>query len=250
MSALLDIQELHVHYSDLAAIRGVSLHVDEGEVVCLVGPNGAGKSTMLAAVAGGVKPTSGSIRFDGGSLRSVRPEQIARLGVSLVPEGRQIFGTLTVEENLRIGGYISSDRKAAASDFDRLLVTFPRLKERLAYPAGRLSGGEQQMLAVARAVMTQPRLLLVDEPSLGLAPLIIEQIYKTLLELRAERGLTLFINEQSSARVLKYADRIYILRGGQIQLEGRASDLRDGDAIRKAYFGFSAGSQRAAENVA
>ena len=170
MGALLEIEDLHVRYGDLQALRGVSLRVDEGEVVCIIGPNGAGKSTTLAAVAGGVAPSRGDIRFAGSSILGRRPEQIARARLSLVPEGRHIFGTLTVEENLRLGGYMLGDRRAAVSDMDRMLTIFPRLRERLAYPAGRLSGGEQQMLAVARAVMTRPRLLLVDEPSLGLAP--------------------------------------------------------------------------------
>ncbi|WP_131113495.1 ABC transporter ATP-binding protein [Lichenihabitans psoromatis] len=240
MSALLEVDGLHVRYGDLAALRGISLRVNEGEVVCIIGPNGAGKSTALAAIAGGVAPSAGEIRFDGESVVGRRPEYIARRRVSLVPEGRHIFGTLTVEENLRIGGYMRGNRREALDDMERLLMIFPRLRERLTYPAGRLSGGEQQMLAVARAVMTRPRLLLVDEPSLGLAPLIVDQIYETLLDLRKRENLTLLINEQSSTRILKHADRIYVLRGGQVQLEGRAADLRDGEAIKHAYFGFGA----------
>jgi branched-chain amino acid transport system ATP-binding protein len=164
MSALIEVAGVDVRYGDLIALRDVSLSVAEGEVVCIIGPNGAGKSTMLAAIAGGVSPRVGDIRFEGHSILGRRPEQIARLGLSLVPEGRRIFGTLTVEENLRIGGYIQGDRAAAKADSERLLTLFPRLAERRHYPAGRLSGGEQQMLAVARAVMTRPRLLLVDEP--------------------------------------------------------------------------------------
>lgn len=238
MSALLDVDNIFVRYGDLQALRGVTLTVAEGEVVCIIGPNGAGKSTILASIAGGVTPFRGAIRYRGEALVGRRPEEIARLGLSLVPEGRHIFGTLTVDENLRIGGYVQTSRATAAADRDRLLELFPRLAERLGYPAGRLSGGEQQMLAVARAVMTRPRLLLVDEPSLGLAPLIVDQIYAILLDLRRHEGLTLVINEQSSTRILKHADRIYVLRGGQVQLEGRAENLRDGEAIRSAYFGF------------
>ena len=250
MGALLDVAGLHVRYGDLQALRGVSLRVEEGEVVCIIGPNGAGKSTALAAVAGGVAPSAGDIRIAGQSVVGRRPEAIARLRVSLVPEGRHIFGSLTVEENLRLGGYLLGDRRAALADMERLLGVFPRLKERLAYPAGRLSGGEQQMLAVARAVMTRPRLLLVDEPSLGLAPLVVDQIYDILLDLRRRGNLTLLINEQSSTRILKHADRIYVLRGGQVQLEGRAADLREGDAIKHAYFGFGAGRAQPAETAA
>ena len=235
---MLDISDLTVRYGDLVALRGANLRVHEGEVVCIIGPNGAGKSTTLAAIAGGVAPVGGDIRFDGQSLVGLRPERIARLRLSLVPEGRHIFGTLTVGENLQLGGYMLGDRKAARDDMERLLDHFPRLRERLNYPAGRLSGGEQQMLAVARAVMTRPRLLLVDEPSLGLAPLIIDQIYAILLELRRREKLTLLINEQNSSRILKFADRIYVLRGGTVQLEGRAADLKDGATIKQAYFGF------------
>lgn len=247
MAALVEVDGIHVRYGDLMALRGISLTVAEGEVVCIIGPNGAGKSTTLAAIAGGVVPHAGDIRIDGLSITGQRPEQIARLGLSLVPEGRHIFGTLTVEENLRIGGHIQRDCAAAKADMTRLLELFPRLAERLKYPASRLSGGEQQMLAVARAVMTRPRLLLVDEPSLGLAPKIIDQIYDILLDLRRRANLTLLINEQSSNRILKHADRIYVLRGGRLQLEGRAADLQDGEAIRHAYFGFGEGHAARAE---
>ena len=247
MAALLEVEDLSVRYGDLVALRGASLHVAEGEVVCIIGPNGAGKSTALAAIAGGVVPAAGDIRFNGQSLIGRRPEQIARLGLSLVPEGRHIFGTLTVEENLQIGGYMLSDRAAARTEMSRLLDHFPRLRERLRYPASRLSGGEQQMLAVARAVMTRPRLLLVDEPSLGLAPMIIDQIYDILLDLRRREKLTLLINEQSSTRILKFADRIYVLRSGTVQLEGRAAALQDGEAIRQAYFGFATNPATRAE---
>ena len=250
MAALLEVDDLHVRYGELVAVRGVSLDVQEGEVVCIIGPNGAGKSTTLAAIAGGVVPASGGIRLDGRSLAGLRPEQIARLRLSLVPEGRHIFGTLTVEENLLIGSYMLGERARAASDMERLLDLFPRLRERLRYPAGRLSGGEQQMLAVARAVMTRPRLLLVDEPSLGLAPKIIDQIYEILLDLRRREALTLLINEQSSTRILKHADRIYVLRGGEVQLHGRAADLQDGEAIRHAYFGFGAAEPGPVETAA
>jgi len=238
MTALLEIDTLGVRYGDLVALRDVSLSVAAGEVVCIIGPNGAGKSTTLAAVAGGVAPHTGDIRIAGTSILGRQPEQIARLGLSLVPEGRHVFGMLTVEENLKIGGYLRADRAAAKSDLERMLTLFPRLAERLRMPAGRLSGGEQQMLVVARAVMTRPRLLLVDEPSLGLAPKIVDQIYEILLDLRRRENLTLLINEQSSNRILKHADRIYVLRGGRIRLEGSAAALQDGEAIHKAYFGF------------
>jgi branched-chain amino acid transport system ATP-binding protein len=235
---MLEVSEIHVSYGPLKALKGVSLSVGKGETVCLIGPNGAGKSTTLAAVAGGVTPHRGSIRFDGRTLAGMRPEEIARLGVSLVPEGRHVFGTLTVAENLRVGTYMRQDRGAVAADYDRVLAMFPRLQERIGSPANRLSGGEQQMLVIARALLTHPRLLLVDEPSLGLAPRIVDQVYEILLTARQMEGLTLLINEQSSHRILKHADRIYVIRNGHIQLHDTAANLQDGEAIKRAYFGF------------
>jgi branched-chain amino acid transport system ATP-binding protein len=167
---MLEIDNIHVNYGRLQALRGIFLTVAEGEVVCLVGPNGAGKSTTLAAIAGGVTPHAGSIKLHGRGLIGMAPEAISRLGVSLVPEGRHVFSTLTVAENLRIGGFQRRDRGGATADFERILGHFPRLRERLQQPAGQLSGGEQQMLVIGRALMTKPRLVMVDEPSLGLAP--------------------------------------------------------------------------------
>lgn len=228
-----------MRYDDLAALRGVSVSVAEGEIVCIIGPNGAGKSTTLAAVAGGVVAAKGSILFDGHELRGLRPDQIARRGIALVPEGRRIFSTLTVVENLRLGSFMRRNAQAASRDLERVLAYFPRLKDRLAFPAGRLSGGEQQMLAVGRALMTRPRLILIDEPSLGLAPIIVEQLYSILKHLRTQEGLTLLLNEQSSSRILKHADRIYVLRSGEIKLHGSAAELSDGAAIKQAYFGFA-----------
>ena len=241
--ALLAIDDLHVSYHGVAAVRGLSLAVGEGEVVSILGPNGAGKSTTLAAIAGGVAVRRGRISFAGQSLLGRRPEDIARLGISLVPEGRHVFGTLTVEENLTIGTYMRKGsahlhRKEVAAALER----FPRLAERRRYPAGRLSGGEQQMLVIARAMLAKPRLMLVDEPSLGLAPLMIDQVYDLLLDLRRREGLSLLIVEQSTSRILKHADRIYVVRNGCIQLEDKAVNLRDGAAIKSAYFGFQEGA--------
>jgi branched-chain amino acid transport system ATP-binding protein len=238
MSAMLELSDVEVRYGRLVALRGLSMTVRQGEVVCLIGPNGAGKSTTMAAIAGGVPRHAGSIRFDGQELPARKPEQIAGLGLSLVPEGRHVFGTLTVEENLRVGGYLRKNSRESAEALDRVANYFPRLKERWRSPAGRLSGGEQQMLSIGRALMTGPRLVMVDEPSLGLAPLIVDTVYEILLELRAREGLTLLINEQSSHRILRFADRIYVIRNGGIQLQGTADELRDGEAIKAAYFGF------------
>jgi len=235
---MLEISDIHVSYGPLRALKGVSLSVGNGEIVCLIGPNGAGKSTTLAAIAGGVAPHRGSIRLEGRPLTGMRPEEIARLGVSLVPEGRHVFGTLTVAENLRVGTYMRRDRGSVGTDYDRVLALFPPLRERIGSPANRLSGGEQQMLVIARALLTRPRLLLVDEPSLGLAPRIVDQVYQILLSARQQEQLTLLINEQSSHRILRHADRVYVIRNGHIQLQDTAANLQDGEAIKRAYFGF------------
>jgi branched-chain amino acid transport system ATP-binding protein len=235
---MLALRDVEVRYGRLVALRGLSLDVRQGEVVCLIGPNGAGKSTTMAAIAGGVPLTAGSIRFQGADLPARKPERIARLGLSLVPEGRHVFGTLTVEENLRIGGYMRPTATAAAAALERVANYFPRLKERWNAPAARLSGGEQQMLSIGRALMTGPKLVMVDEPSLGLAPRIVDTVYEILLDLRRQEGLTLLINEQSSHRILRFADRIYVIRNGFIQLHGDAAALQDGEAIKAAYFGF------------
>jgi branched-chain amino acid transport system ATP-binding protein len=235
---MLEVDDIHVNYGRLAALRGVSLTVNQGEVVCILGPNGAGKSTTLAAIAGGVRPHRGAIRLNQIPLIGKPPESVSRLGVSLVPEGRHVFATLSVEENLRIGSYQRRDHARIEADLEQTLTLFPRLRERLLQPAGRLSGGEQQMLVICRAMMTRPRLMLIDELSLGLAPMIVDQVYETLLERCRHDGVTLLINEQSSERILKFADRIYVLRSGAMRLEGRACELRDGKAVMSAYFGF------------
>jgi branched-chain amino acid transport system ATP-binding protein len=236
--ALLEVENIYVNYGRLAALRGISLSVDEGEVVCILGPNGAGKSTTLQAIAGGVRPHSGGIRFDGVPLAKKTPESICRLGIAIVPEGRHVFATLSVDENLRIGSYQRSDKSRVVADLERMLELFPILKDRLKQPAGRLSGGEQQMLVICRALMTKPRLMLIDEPSLGLAPQVIDRVYDTLLSVRKTDRVTLLINEQSSERMLKVANRIYVIRSGSIRLHGPAAELRDGRAVMSAYFGF------------
>ncbi len=237
-SPLLTIEDLHVSYGGVDAVRGLSLDLRDGELTCVIGPNGAGKSTTVAAVAGGVRIKSGSVTFQGVELNGRAPEDIARLGISMVPEGRHVFGALTVLENLATGTYMRPNRSEAKADIAGLLERFPRLGARLHLPAARLSGGEQQMLAIARAVLTRPRLMLVDEPSLGLAPAIIDQVYELLLDLKNTNGLTLLVVEQTTERILKYADRIYVVRGGAVQLEGAAAQLSDGAAIKQAYFGF------------
>ena len=240
---MLQVDNLHVSYGGIAAVRGLSLTVGAGEVVAIIGPNGAGKSTTLAAIAGGVAPREGTITYGGTDITGRRPEDIARMGVSLVPEGRHVLATLTVEENLAVGTYMLGHRSKTSADVAAVLERFPRLQERRNFPAGRLSGGEQQMLVIARAMLTQPKLMLVDEPSLGLAPLIIDQVYDILLDLRRRQGLSLLIVEQSTSRILKHADRIYVVRSGAVQLADRAETLKDGEAIKRAYFGFDEARQ-------
>jgi len=234
---VLAVDDLHVHYGRVPAIRGVSVNVERGEIVCIVGPNGAGKSTTLLAIAGLLAPTAGTIRFDGRSIVSETPEDIARMGLNLVPEGRHVFTQLSVEENLRLGAQMRNDRSEVEQDFQRMLMEFPFLGSRLTTPAGKLSGGEQQQLVIARALMTKPKLMLLDEPALGLGPLLVETVYRILRGLRAS-GITLLVVEQSTHRALENADRIYVLRSGQIALSGRSADLSDVE-VEEAYFGYA-----------
>ncbi|MEO0680142.1 MAG: ABC transporter ATP-binding protein [Pseudomonadota bacterium] len=236
---MLEVQDLQVRYGRLTALRGISFTVAEGEVACIVGPNGAGKSTTLNTVSGVLRPAEGEVRFDGQPISGRSPEKIAALGVTQVPEGRHIFTALTIEENLKVGAALRRDRDETRRDMERIYDTFPILGERRGQPAGKLSGGEQQMLAISRALMTRPRLMTVDEPSLGLAPKIVDRVYEVLTDLRKSRGLTLLIVEQSSERALKAADSLHVLRNGEIQLSGAAADLADGEAVHKAYFGFT-----------
>jgi branched-chain amino acid transport system ATP-binding protein len=238
---MLEVDGIHVHYGRIAAVRGVSLAINEGEIVTLVGPNGAGKSTTMMTIAGALAPTRGAIKLDGASLVGKSPENIARLGISFVPEGRHVFAQLTVEENVRIGSDMRRDRKNIAEDFERVMGYFPFLRGRLSTPGGKLSGGEQQQLVIARALMTRPRIMLIDEPSLGLAPIIVDRVYEILRALRKE-GNTLLVVEQSTHRALENADRIYVMRSGQIVLHGLGKDLTDKE-LERAYFGFHDGGQ-------
>jgi branched-chain amino acid transport system ATP-binding protein len=235
---MLELAGVDVHYGQIAAVRDLSLRVETGEIVCLVGPNGAGKSTMTLAATGVLKLTRGAIHLAGQPIAGLAPEDIVRLGVALVPEGRHIFGGLTVGENLRLGMTVRDDRAAAGADLQMVLASFPVLKERLGSSAGKLSGGEQQQLAIARALLMRPKIMLVDEPALGLAPMMIDKVYEVLLQLR-DQGMTLLIIEQSTERALAVADRVYVMRNGRIVLAGTSADLRDGDAVEQAYFGFA-----------
>jgi branched-chain amino acid transport system ATP-binding protein len=237
VEAVLAVNDLEVRYGRLAAVRGVQLDVGKGEIVCVVGPNGAGKSTTLLTVAGELSPHAGTINFEGRPLTGLATENIVRQGISLVPEGRRIFGRLTVDENLRLATFIRPDTAEAAGDLEIIIEQFSLLRERRHAPAGRLSGGEQQILAITRALLTKPKLMLVDEPALGLAPLMVDMVYEVLTGLRDD-GMTLLIVEQNLERALAVADRIYVLRDGRVQLTGRAEELRDGEQLEAAYFGF------------
>ena len=221
---LLAVNDLTVRYGRLTALRGISLKIAEGEILFVTGPNGAGKSTLLNAIAGVVPPISGSITLDGAEVTGVPPESIARQGFSLVPEGRNVFGALSIEENLKVGAGMRTDRQKVADDLESVYGEFPMLAERRHAPAGMLSGGQQQMLVIGRALMTSPRLMAIDEPSLGLAPKIIDQVYEILMRLRAQRKLTLLIVEQSSTRAMMTGGRMILMRGGRIVLEGPAGD--------------------------
>ncbi len=236
MSALLDIAGLEVRYGGIKAVKGISMTVAEGEMVCLIGANGAGKTTTLKAIAGLLAPSAGRIAYRGAPTTGVRSFELVRQGLVLAPEGRGVFGQLTVAENLAMGAYIRDDTAAVAADIDRALTLFPRLKERFRQSAGTLSGGEQQMLAIARALMSRPRLLLLDEPSMGLAPLIVEKIFETIAGV-ARDGVTVLLVEQNARLALQTCRRAYVLESGEITLAGQARDLLDDPKVRAAYLG-------------
>jgi branched-chain amino acid transport system ATP-binding protein len=234
--ALLEVDDLHVHYGGIHALKGVSFKVEEGQVVTLIGANGAGKTTTLRAISGLLKPSRGAVRFAGKSITGVAAHNIVQLGLVHAPEGRGIFANLTVEENLDIGAFLRKDPAGVAKDKEHALSLFPRLKERLAQNAGTLSGGEQQMLAIARALLTKPRLLLLDEPSLGLAPQIVQLIFKIVRTIAAG-GATILLVEQNAHQALQVAQVGHVLEVGQLVQSGKASDLAKDDQIRKAYLG-------------
>jgi branched-chain amino acid transport system ATP-binding protein len=226
-----------VNYGAVSAVRGISITVEPGEVVALLGANGAGKSTTLRTISGLIRPRSGSIHFAGERIDRLPPSRIVRVGVAHCPEGRRVFGSLTVAENLRLGAATRMDQTAVAQDRERLYDLFPILRERMHQSAGTLSGGEQQMLALARALMAKPKLLLLDEPSLGLAPIVVQSIFRTLAELKAT-GVAMLLVEQSISLALSVADRAYVLRTGEVVLSGSAQSLRaDYEKVAAAYLG-------------
>lgn len=235
--SLLDVEELEAGYGDVVVVRGVSFSVEAGQVAAILGPNGAGKTTMLRAVSGIVRPR-GRVRFDGRDVAGARPERIARLGIAHVPEGRGTFAGLTVEENLRVGAFTRRDRAAVAADVDRCLGWFPALRELRHQRAGSLSGGEQQMLAVGRALMLRPRLMLLDEPSLGLGPIVTRELFGILGRIAAQEGTTLLIVEQNARLALRVADHAHVLEAGRVVLSGAARELNADDAVRRSYLGY------------
>ncbi|MCW8130001.1 MAG: ABC transporter ATP-binding protein [Planctomycetota bacterium] len=233
---MLAAEQLDVFYGGIQALRGVSLDVREGELVTLIGANGAGKSTTLKTIAGILAPKSGKVRFNGAEIQGRSSHLILRDGLALCPEGRRIFPNLTVDENLDLGAYVRHDAQGVKDDVARWHATFPILKERARQLAGTLSGGEQQMLAIARALMSRPKVLMLDEPSLGLAPKLVDQIFAVLKELKG-RGVTILLVEQNARQALEVADRGYVLETGRIVKHGPASDLSGDPAVRKAYLG-------------
>ena len=233
---LLEVSDLHVSYGAIAAVRGVSLDVHEGEIVTLIGNNGAGKSTTLRTISGLLHPRSGSITFAGQSIAGTPGHEVVALGLAHSPEGRRIFPRMSVSENLELGAYLRRDLDQVAADRERVLELFPRLRERIDQRAGTMSGGEQQMLAVARALMAAPRLLLLDEPSMGLAPVLVDLIFDTIRRIR-EQGTTILLVEQNARAALAVADRAYVLESGHIKLSGSAADLAQNPEVTAAYLG-------------
>ncbi len=233
---LLEVKGLHVHYGGIHALKDVSFSVDQGQVVTLIGANGAGKTTTLRAISGLVKPSKGTVMFDGKPITNMPAHKIVALGLAHAPEGRGIFANLTVDENLQIGAYLRKDHAGIAKDRARALELFPRIRERLAQNAGTLSGGEQQMLAIARALVARPKLLLLDEPSLGLAPQVVALIFKIVKSIAAE-GTTILLVEQNAHQALRVANTAHVLEVGSLVTSGPAAELARDDKIRKAYLG-------------
>ena len=234
---MLEIRNLHVSYGGIAALHGISLEVPAGSIVTLIGGNGAGKSSTLRAISGIAKVASGSIVFEGREITNKPAHEIVALGIAHSPEGRMVFSNLTVLENLHMGAHLRRDRQAISSDQERIFTLFPRLKERLQQAAGTLSGGEQQMLAIARALMSKPRCLLLDEPSLGIAPILVQTIFSRIVEINRELGLTILLVEQNANLALRIASHGYVLETGRIILNDTTESLRTNPAVRSAYLG-------------
>ena len=236
--AMLEVDNAHTYYGNIHALKGISIQVEQGEIVTLIGANGAGKSTTLNTISGLLRPRQGSVRLAGQDLSAVAPHDIVAKGVVQVPEGRRVFSRLTVTENLEMGAYTHADREGNQEAIERVFALFPRLKERQHQVAGTLSGGEQQMLAIGRALMARPKVLLLDEPSMGLAPVLVDSIFDTIRRLHSE-GTTILLVEQNARMALQVADRGYVLQTGEIILSDTAENLRQNESVQKAYLGIT-----------
>jgi branched-chain amino acid transport system ATP-binding protein len=234
---MLTLENLKINYGAIKAVQGVNLEVEEKSIVTLIGANGAGKSTILRTISGVVKASSGKILFNGENITNIDPSKIVEKGISHAPEGRLIFANLSVLENLEMGAYTRKDKTLIKQDLELVFTLFPRLKERIKQPGGTLSGGEQQMLAISRAIMAKPKLLLLDEPSLGIAPILVKTIFEKIVALNKNSGITILLVEQNANLALSIADYCYVLETGNIKLEGKAIDLAKNEEIRKAYLG-------------
>ncbi len=249
MTALLEVRGLQVAYGHVKAVQGIDFDVPAGEIRTLVGSNGAGKSTTLLALSGLVRAQGGVMRFDGEDLSRLKTHQIVERGLVQVAEGRAILTTLTVRENLELGAYRRRERRSVAQDIERVLALFPRLQERIDALAGNLSGGEQQMLAIGRALVAKPRLLLLDEPSMGLAPQIVEEVFEIVRDLNTREGVTFLLAEQNTNMALRYADYGYILENGRIVMDGAAADLRENQDVKEFYLGMGGGERKSFKDV-
>lgn len=233
---MLKVQDIDVYYGAIHALKTLSINVEQGSIVTLIGANGAGKTTTLKTISGLLRPKSGSVLFKNQDITKIPPEKIVALGISQVPEGRRVFSTMTVLENLEMGAYLRNDKKGIQQDLENVFTRFPRLKERRKQLAGTLSGGEQQMLAIGRALMARPELLLMDEPSMGLAPLLVKEIFEIIKDIN-DKGTTILLVEQNAHMALSIADKAYVIETGQIVLEGSARDLMNSEQVKKAYLG-------------
>ncbi len=234
--ALLELNDLHVYYGAIHALKGISMKVEKGQVVALIGANGAGKTTTLRTISGLLRPKDGSIVYDGQPIHKMKAQSIVKAGISQVPEGRRIFAPLTVLENLELGAFLRSDKEGIARDMEMIFTSFPRLQERTSQKAGTLSGGEQQMLAMGRALMSRPKVLLMDEPSMGLSPIFVQEIFNIIKKIN-EEGTTVLLVEQNARMALSIADYAYVLETGTIALEGTGEELASSEEVRKAYLG-------------